>query len=980
MKIRKPAYAFLLLIVLSALFAAGIGALRLDTIFRREQVRTEFKIEKIRQMLALIEKDYTTEYNRFLKRIESVTGLMGLMLPGFLENGKYTGPMVFNDGFVVQIKDDRIQYPAQLEFPPELNSDMFGDDVKITEVDPSLNFSMEDSYIISTANIGGPYYYVDFTQINELSDDIYDVVQLVDTVSDIEKYYNCRLLVLTSYERKGSVPDPNAEPEFFVIPAETVSENDPEGKKPAEMGISRKILTERPRSLVYNGKEYLSSFSDLSVMGFQGTVIILNDMNDYEYYAINTIVIITALLLIIAAGVIMWIHWVQLYVRDNKLNHQRLNLYHPETIRKRIASVILVGGIGIFLIAIFYQTLSNLNRESLADREALDAVMDRLDENTNNMSARQEVEEKWSAYIIKRIAEVMGYSPKFRTKEYLTKINEMLNAEYMMLFDQTGKEYASSNAVIGYSLTDEEFLNDFAGLLNGLGTLIGNPIMDDNSQKLVQIIGTPVFVSDNGTYDVLIMAEDVEASWLGGDERSIHVFLENTTPAGNLCIVVDKESGTVVYSSNANFLEKSIPGMSYTEGAPESSDFDTYTVDTVRYYGSYDTDEKYIVYYLTEESYVRGGSFLFAVVSGLGFGAVIFLVSFFMLSSYNEENYLEAAELTKGTHADGLDTLESLLTRNKLDKEEKLLERWKKLDPGQKTRIFFHVILVIIIILMAVTQLRLLRNPLTLGGDTAVRSPINFIIFGNWKRGFNLLGFSGVLLVILGFVLFVFFKNFMLSILCSVLDPKGETICRLSFSLLQYAVVIGGVYLILGFLGFNTTFQITSVGIVSLAISLGSQDIVADILAGIFIIFEGDFQVGDVVTIDGFTGIVQEIGVRSTKVLGLGDNIKIIGNRSVKNVLNLSKMNTWLTLEFKIPTSISLMKVEKIMEESMPVIGERIPEIINGPFYKGVWAVADWSKMLIQISCECTELNSRIVTRKLNREIIVLLEENGITL
>ena len=180
----------------------------------------------------------------------------------------------------------------------------------------------------------------------------------------------------------------------------------------------------------------------------------------------------------------------------------------------------------------------------------------------------------------------------------------------------------------------------------------------------------------------------------------------------------------------------------------------------------------------------------------------------------------------------------------------------------------------------------------------------------------------------------------------------------------------------MGYLGFNTTFQLTSVGVIALAISMGSKDIVADILAGIFIIFEGDFHVGDFVDINGFTGIVQEIGVRSTKVLGLGDNLKIISNQNVKNVLNMSKMNTWLTLEFKIPSNVPLLEVEELFEKEFPSIPERIPNIISGPYYKGVWGV-DFGNKVLHVSCECLEQYSRVVRRKLNHEIIVLLESNG---
>ena len=75
-------------------------------------------------------------------------------------------------------------------------------------------------------------------------------------------------------------------------------------------------------------------------------------------------------------------------------------------------------------------------------------------------------------------------------------------------------------------------------------------------------------------------------------------------------------------------------------------------------------------------------------------------------------------------------------------------------------------------------------------------------------------------------------------------------------------------------------------GVLALIIGLGSQSLVADILAGIFIVFEGEFQVGDIVIIDGWRGEVKEIGIRTTKLVDVGGNIKIVNNSEIKTIIN----------------------------------------------------------------------------------------------
>jgi small conductance mechanosensitive channel len=235
---------------------------------------------------------------------------------------------------------------------------------------------------------------------------------------------------------------------------------------------------------------------------------------------------------------------------------------------------------------------------------------------------------------------------------------------------------------------------------------------------------------------------------------------------------------------------------------------------------------------------------------------------------------------------------------------------------------------------------------------------------------------AAIFILIMAYLIFLFFKELLEGILYSVLEPKEKTVLRLIISLLQYAGIIGVIFASMDYLGINTTVMLAGFSAFSLAVSLGGKDLVADILAGIFIIFEDEFHVGDYIEVGGFSGIVQEIGVRSTKILGLGDNIKIIGNQDVKNVLNKSKMNTWYTLDFKIRTVQPLMEVEELLEKELPEIGRSIPEIISGPFYKGVWAI-DYSTYTLSINCECKEIDSRIVQRSLNHELILLFEKYG---
>jgi small conductance mechanosensitive channel len=256
-------------------------------------------------------------------------------------------------------------------------------------------------------------------------------------------------------------------------------------------------------------------------------------------------------------------------------------------------------------------------------------------------------------------------------------------------------------------------------------------------------------------------------------------------------------------------------------------------------------------------------------------------------------------------------------------------------------------------------------------------SVISFILFGNWKRGFNLMAFSGTILLVLMFLVMVLFQNSLTELMTNILNPKGLTIWKLLVNLIQYLMLILMLYCIFTYLGFNANVLLASFSAFSLAISLGAKDLVADILAGVFLVFEDNFHVNEIIEIDGFRGRVMEIGLRYTKLVGMGENIKIIGNQSVKKIMNLSRLNSWYIMQVKVPADQPLEEIEAMLERELPKIGASIPQVINGPIYKGVIAI-DGNNNALSIITECREENFRRVQREVNRAIRLLFQRNGI--
>ena len=179
---------------------------------------------------------------------------------------------------------------------------------------------------------------------------------------------------------------------------------------------------------------------------------------------------------------------------------------------------------------------------------------------------------------------------------------------------------------------------------------------------------------------------------------------------------------------------------------------------------------------------------------------------------------------------------------------------------------------------------------------------------------------------------------------------------------------------------------LASLGLVTLALSLGAQNMVSDILAGVAIVFEGEFQVGDIVVIDDFQGTIQEIGVRTTKIIDTGGNIKIVNNNNIKNVVNKTRMNSWYWIELVVPASEPLLRIEEILKRELPKIGAKYDQIISGPNYSGVNGINDrniiprQNTVTLLIVAECKEIDYRAVRRIVNRELKLLCERENIPL
>lgn len=208
---------------------------------------------------------------------------------------------------------------------------------------------------------------------------------------------------------------------------------------------------------------------------------------------------------------------------------------------------------------------------------------------------------------------------------------------------------------------------------------------------------------------------------------------------------------------------------------------------------------------------------------------------------------------------------------------------------------------------------------------------------------------------------------------------RAKTVVTLLDGIIKYGAAIALIFLVLQAFGVNTAAIWESVGILTLIVGLGAQSLIADIIAGVFIIFENEYSVGEIVSIDDFRGTVSEIGIRATKILDMAGNIKIINNSDIKNVVNLSRELSLAVVDCEFPYDVPLEFVEKLLKDNLEEFKNSIPAIVDGPFYKGVSGYGA-SNVAVKLFARCSEENRYQVQRDLLREYRQLFVANGIDL
>lgn len=207
--------------------------------------------------------------------------------------------------------------------------------------------------------------------------------------------------------------------------------------------------------------------------------------------------------------------------------------------------------------------------------------------------------------------------------------------------------------------------------------------------------------------------------------------------------------------------------------------------------------------------------------------------------------------------------------------------------------------------------------------------------------------------------------------------PRAATMKNLIASALKYILAFVAAFWALSIIGVNVSTLFASVGVMALIIGFGAESLIADVITGLFMIFENQYNVGDIIELDGYRGTVVNIAIRTTSIEDSGGNIKIFNNSDVRNIVNLSADSSRAVCDIPIPYEADIDEAEKVIEQlcvelthDYPTVFEKKPECV------GVQSLAD-SAVVLRIVAHVDEEDRFSAARLINKKMKTGLEKAG---
>lgn len=160
---------------------------------------------------------------------------------------------------------------------------------------------------------------------------------------------------------------------------------------------------------------------------------------------------------------------------------------------------------------------------------------------------------------------------------------------------------------------------------------------------------------------------------------------------------------------------------------------------------------------------------------------------------------------------------------------------------------------------------------------------------------------------------------------------RTNTIRSLTLNIFRYTCFFFYLYALLSVIGVPVGTLIACAGIFSIALGLGAQGFVSDVVTGFFILLEQQIDVGDVIQIGTIKGTVTALGIRTTQVTSSDGTLNFIPNHNITIVSNFSRNNMRVQIDIRIDSKAPLQEINETVEQVNEQLIDKYPEVKSEP-------------------------------------------------
>ena len=681
-------------------------------------------------------------------------------------------------------------------------------------------------------------------------------------------------------------------------------------------------------------------------------------------------------------------------------------------LRTRLAAYGLILTLALFVVSWYVQVLCDTT-------DGLNAMQSYSDAGVASLKAYSSARDRINSWLDDqyldqcRVARdyVKSKGTQNVTREDLADMSKRLGIWHIYVYDEQGQVIVTNSPYDHLTLSDDPEKPSYAfrSLLEGADHVIQAPVPDEVTGTRTQFVGVSLRNDQDkadGFVQVAVDPElrDILSTPLGMDSVLNNIIVGKPT----IAMTFDKANMTVTASTQPSLVGLPIESFNYTAEKLKTNKSGFIDYGGEEYYAGFaEADDCYLVPASPISDYSDALTYSLRNAFIVACGLALILA----LALYNyQSDVVDAAPQADPNAAEKRPARTSFVRRAmqaaatsgvmRSQDKEGFEERWHMDDPtsektpGQRTMGIAYRMLFVFCLLHLIP---VAYSTFFQGKGNVQLSGLTYVLNGDWEKGANIFALTSCLVLLFILYVVVSVTNRILYSIAKVSDLRTETVCLLLKSCLSYVCVIAFIYYGLSQFGIPTQALLASAGIITLAVSVGAKDLVNDFIAGFFILLEGTVKVGDHITVGSWTGIVREIGLRTTKI-DHPDETKIFNNSSLKDIVTKKQQDKvevepeppveaeepeetveTVTLTLPVPLSADLAKIETVLAKELPGLLDGVEGLASPPAYEGVERL-EGTTMYLQFALEAKGGEQQAALRQLMRLLKLLFDRYGIAL